>query len=195
MSKITCHRAASNSTAQLVINPSQPAYSAAHRALSTDIHTLLVDNFYLPRRTPASYTKPPIKTILRVVFGEEISGSGIQVLRQKFHKLKRASTVDHLVDPLTLTARHFFDQALRRGPDGFVCPMDTCRKEQHESGVSEVHGKTQKISDAVYRLFPFPYQRESPTKWHLEKSIFRLPRKRIRAKRMGKGQKGMGTQG
>jgi hypothetical protein len=35
--------------------------------------------------------------------------------------------------------------------------MDACREQQHERSVSEVHGKTQKICTAVYRLFPFPY--------------------------------------
>ncbi|MNH46051.1 hypothetical protein D3C72_2058530 [compost metagenome] len=35
--------------------------------------------------------------------------------------------------------------------------MDTCREQQHERGVSEVHGKTQKRYTAVYRLLSFPY--------------------------------------
>ena len=82
----------------------------------------------------------------------------IQVLRQKIHQFKRTPAVDHLVDQITFTARQLLDHALRRGPDGFVGPMDTCREQQHERGVSEVHGKTQKIGIAVYRLLSFPYQ-------------------------------------
>ena len=70
----------------------------------------------------------------------------IQVLRQKIHQLERTSAIDYLVDQITLTARQLLDHALRRGPDGFVGPMDTCREQQHERGVSEVHGKTQKFA-------------------------------------------------
>ena len=117
----------------------------------------------------------------------------IQVLRQKIHQFERASAVDHLVNEIAFAARQLLDHALRRSPDGFVCPMDTCREQQHERGVSEVHGKTQKIRTAVYRLFSFSYQ--PSTKRCVAVSIFRLPHKGTRAKRMGKGWKGMGTQG
>ena len=82
----------------------------------------------------------------------------IQVLRQKIHQLERTSSIDYLVYQITFTARQLLDHALRRGPNGFVGPMDTCREQQHERGVSEVHGKTQKIGTAVYRLLSFPYQ-------------------------------------
>ena len=81
----------------------------------------------------------------------------IQILRQKIHQLERTSAIDYLVDQITLTARQLLDHALRRGPDGFVGPMDTCREQQHERGVSKVHGKTQKICTEVYRLLSFPY--------------------------------------
>lgn len=81
----------------------------------------------------------------------------IQVLRQKIHQLERTPAVDHLVDQIAFTARQLLDHALRRSPDGFVGPMDTCREQQHERGVSEVHGKTQKRCTAVYRLLSFPY--------------------------------------
>lgn len=81
----------------------------------------------------------------------------IQVPRQKIHQLERTSAIDYLVDQITLTARQLLDHALRRGPDGFVGPMDTCREQQHERGVSEVHGKPQKIGTAVYRLLSLPY--------------------------------------
>lgn len=87
----------------------------------------------------------------------------IQVLRQKIHQLERTPAVDHLVDQIALTARQLLDHALRRGPDGFVGPMDTCREQQHERSVSEVHGKTQKICTAVYRLFSFSYQHPNKT--------------------------------
>ena len=117
----------------------------------------------------------------------------IQVLRQKIHQLERTTAVDHFVDQIAFTAWQLLDHALRRGPDGFVGPMDTCREQQHERGVSEVHGKTQKIFLAVYRLFSFPYQ--PSTKRCLAVSIFRLPHKGTQAKRTGKGWKGMGTQG
>lgn len=117
----------------------------------------------------------------------------IQVLRQKIHQLERTSAIDYLVDQITLTARQLLDHALRRGPDGFVGPMDTCREQQHERGVSEVHGKTQNIGTAVYRNFSFSYQ--PTTKRCLAVSIFRLPHKGKRGKRTGKGRKGMGTQG
>lgn len=63
----------------------------------------------------------------------------IQVLRQKIHQIKRASAIDHLEDQITLAARQFLDHALRRGPDGLVRTMDTCRQEQHQCSVSEVH--------------------------------------------------------
>lgn len=82
----------------------------------------------------------------------------IQVLRQKIHQLERTTAVDHFVDQIAFTAWQFLDHALRRGPDGFVGPMDTCREQQHERGISEVHGETQKICTAVYRLLSFPYQ-------------------------------------
>lgn len=70
----------------------------------------------------------------------------IQVLRQKIHQLEWSPAVDHLVDQIALTARQLLDHALRRGPDGFVCPMDTCRKEQHQRGVSQIHGKPRENS-------------------------------------------------
>lgn len=81
----------------------------------------------------------------------------IQILRQKIHQLERTPAVDYLVDQIAFTARQLLDHALRRGPDGFVSSMDTCREQQHERGVSEVHGKTQKICTAVYRLLSLPY--------------------------------------
>lgn len=73
----------------------------------------------------------------------------IQVLSQEIHQLEGTSAIDYLVDQIALTARQLLDHALRRGPDGFVGPVDTCREQQHERGVSEVHGKTQKIGIAV----------------------------------------------
>ena len=82
----------------------------------------------------------------------------IQVLRQKIHQIERTPTVDHFVDQIALAAWQLLDHVLRRGPDSFVGPMDTCREQQHERGVSKVHGKTQKIGTVVYRLFSFSYQ-------------------------------------
>lgn len=70
----------------------------------------------------------------------------IQVLRQKIHQLEWSPAVDHLVDQIALTARQLLDHALRRGPDGFVGPMDTCREEQHQRGVSQIHGKPRENS-------------------------------------------------
>src|SRR5450830_975988 len=67
----------------------------------------------------------------------------IQILSQVIHQLEWTSAVDHLVDQIAFAARKLLDHAFRRGPDGFVCSMDTCREQQHERGVSEVHGKTQ----------------------------------------------------
>lgn len=80
----------------------------------------------------------------------------IQVLRQKIHQLEWSPAVDHLVDQIALTARQLLDHALRRGPDGFVCPMDTCREQQHERGVSQIHGKPRENSHrSVPTLFFF----------------------------------------
>lgn len=107
----------------------------------------------------------------------------IQVLRQKIHQLERTSAIDYLVDQITLTARQLLDHALRRGPDGFVGPMDTCREQQYERGISEVHGRTQKnihrsLTTLVFSLL-------APTKRCLAVSIFRLPHKGKQAKKDG----------
>jgi len=109
----------------------------------------------------------------------------IQVLRQKIHQLERTPAIDHLVDQIAFTARQLLDHALRRSPDGFVGPMDPCRKQQHERGVSEVHGKTQKYAPQCTDSFLF--RTSPPTKLCLAVSIFRLPHKGTPAKRTGKG--------
>lgn len=75
------------------------------------------------------------------VFRNSSTPLRIQILRQVIHQLEWTSAVDHLVDQIAFAARQLLDHALRRGPDGFVCSMDTCREQQHERGVSEVHGK------------------------------------------------------
>jgi uncharacterized protein YjiS (DUF1127 family) len=108
----------------------------------------------------------------------------IQVLRQKIHQLEWSPAVDHLVDQIALTAWQLLDHAPRRGPDGFVCPMDTCRKEQHQRGVSQIHGKPRENSHRSVPTLVFSVL--APTKRCLAVSIFRLPCKGRQAKRMGK---------
>ena len=52
----------------------------------------------------------------------------IKILCQKIHEMERAPAVNHLVDQITFAARKLLDHALRRGPNGFVCSMNTCRE-------------------------------------------------------------------